>query len=76
MTDKWKGYTAAQLQKPAVRKAKNSCQMMECTAYIKYKCVPPEVFVVATPATIYVCERHMPHWRDKNYHISSASRIP
>jgi hypothetical protein len=72
MTSKWEEYTPPTKPKPYVRKARNHCQMTDCYAYIRYKCTP----AIEGAASIYVCERHMPHWRDKNHKIESATKTP
>ena len=69
MTNKWQNLSSNDV-KPEAKKAKNHCQMHQCRALIKYKCAPP---VEASP--IFVCEFHMPMWRDKDYHISSATKV-
>lgn len=75
MANNWKEHD---VNKVEPKKAKNHCQMHNCRALIKYKCTPtaPEgsnVTVTATP--IFVCEKDMPHWRDKYYHIAPATKI-
>lgn len=73
MTSKWKEFTEDDRQKQHTpRKLKNTCQMLDCSALIKYKCVPP----VEGFTTLYVCERHMPPWRDKDYKLSAATSTP
>ena len=71
MTTNWTPYDT---NKPEPKKAKNHCQMKGCRALIKYKCSPTDALGdMASP--IFVCERDMPHWRDKYYHISPATMV-
>ena len=68
MASNWK---TDEVYKAEPKKAKNHCQMHNCRALIKYKCTPTDG--VASP--VFVCEKDMPHWRDKYYHIAPATKI-
>lgn len=54
------------------KKTRFVCQMAECSAKVSYRCIPTkgEGF-----STVWVCERHMPHFRDKDYKIEGAKEI-
>lgn len=44
--------------------------MVDCDQSIRWKCTP---LVDASP--VFVCEKHMPHWRDKYYTIKPANKV-